>query len=642
MFFSVDILTNKTSGFSTAWLMATLGAKQIGGKINKQTILGTPVPKVCEMIEEPPTGPLALRLSSQLLYGIALIYGQQIKYLLADAAGVKTQIMSFEENERKRQFFSATAAVDLVAVTGKRKRKPEIELQNDPAFSLDFFILPGPSNSVVVRENGNEVRNNRWPLHGRVANTSLQAGVDDITLLNESIEQAAVNPRDFLGSFMYEDERGGDELDSVVLGFNFGADGELIHEEGEENMSPQKQKPGVSTDKNLKSNTDEDGSAGFDFELPETNDDMAIYNGPQLLYEPGTNSMGLDELRAAALNGQLDSEGFPRSVVDNDDANNAAGVETLSKHKSKRRRLCEFDTNIYLSIDLLRDFRDNYCENMLATAARRRQTLMASNMKKRQTLSFSEFARVAVGGPVNSVPALSQLFMSHGYNMENNARGGRHWNRTPPPVELGRAGSQPGSVGGNHSVYSASPSIPLSGSSPLVRGGSSSRLFPALPTSDLGLILEHPQDIGTNVYNELHQNLLLSSPGRHNDYRQPLYAGGADIEPAFDDFFPMENNFVPSNHVDDLGIGTTNYNRNTENEATALFFKQLAPQARTDVKSFARMYPKMTNLEQRQNGARRIAAAAGFSQLLKMISSGRAILVNTEKNDILFKIIATR
>lgn len=83
MFFSPEILTNRSSGLSTIWLMATLGNRPAAAsaKISKADIQSTKIPGVCRMITDP-DGPLALRLSSNLLYGVSLVYQQQIAYLL--------------------------------------------------------------------------------------------------------------------------------------------------------------------------------------------------------------------------------------------------------------------------------------------------------------------------------------------------------------------------------------------------------------------------------------------------------------------------------------------------------------------------------------------------------------------------------
>jgi hypothetical protein len=633
--------------------MATLGTKQMGGKINKQDILGTPVPQVCAMIEEPPAGPLALRLSSQLLYGIALIYGQQIKYLLADVAGVKTQIMSFEEGERKRRFFAATSVVDLVTSTGKRRRGHEIVLQNDPAFNLDFFLLPGPPkleiNLLAVEGEDGETRNYRR-LQCAAADVSLQTAVDDITLLNESIEQIAADQRDFLGSFLYEDERGY-ALDNAVLGFNFGADGELINDKDGENMLLQEREqimPAAGEKPAIKSGHNE-----YDFDLPETNDDMAVYDGAHVLYEPGASSMDLDELRTAALNGQLDNEGFPLPAtnISNASANIDVAAATVAKQGSKRRRVCEFDVDIDLPIDALRDFRDNYRAHMLAAAARRRQAQALAGARRHRTVTFSKFFQLAVGDPVYSTPTLARLFTSHGNLIHYKTKSRRNGENTPPPIEFGRAGSHPesagsSSIGKKHRTESASPSIPLSGSSPSVRGGSSSRMLPALPTSDLDLIPELPQDANADADDELHQNLVFSFPGHahgrgrgRSGHQQPLYTDNADIDPGFDISFSMSPDAELLNHG--LDAATANHKRNTEREATVLFLSQLAPQNRMAIKSFAKMFPPVTSQQlqsQKWPGARRIEAAAGFAQLLKMLSTRRAHLIGTEENDILFTV----
>lgn len=83
MFFSEEILSkSRKNGISTAWLMATIGMKTSSHKFYRKDILAASVPAICESVVEP-IHPLALRLSSNLLFGIALLYQQQINYLLS-------------------------------------------------------------------------------------------------------------------------------------------------------------------------------------------------------------------------------------------------------------------------------------------------------------------------------------------------------------------------------------------------------------------------------------------------------------------------------------------------------------------------------------------------------------------------------
>jgi meiotic recombination protein REC8 len=58
-------------------LAATLGAKSTVRKLSKRDIAACDITKTCDSVKDP-SEPMALRLSSQLLYGVVRIYVQQV------------------------------------------------------------------------------------------------------------------------------------------------------------------------------------------------------------------------------------------------------------------------------------------------------------------------------------------------------------------------------------------------------------------------------------------------------------------------------------------------------------------------------------------------------------------------------------
>lgn len=89
MFFSPDLLERRDSGYGLLWyvhlsllvqnavrcmrlsrLAATLGAKSSFKKLPKRSVLTADISQLCDLIAEPPE-PLALRLSSNLMIGVA-------------------------------------------------------------------------------------------------------------------------------------------------------------------------------------------------------------------------------------------------------------------------------------------------------------------------------------------------------------------------------------------------------------------------------------------------------------------------------------------------------------------------------------------------------------------------------------------
>ncbi|KAI9817479.1 MAG: hypothetical protein M1827_001089 [Pycnora praestabilis] len=124
------VLTSRKYGVATVWLVATLGSKSNLKKVNRKAILDVDVPKACQTILTP-EAPMALRLQSNLLYGVSRVYSQQCGYVLVDAQNAQNNIRALMKVIR-------TAELDLP--TGAA-RPDQLILQDDPAFLPDF-ILP--------------------------------------------------------------------------------------------------------------------------------------------------------------------------------------------------------------------------------------------------------------------------------------------------------------------------------------------------------------------------------------------------------------------------------------------------------------------------------------------------------------------
>ncbi|KAK9460303.1 Rec8 like protein-domain-containing protein [Lipomyces oligophaga] len=132
MFFSSDLLVQKSNGLGTAWLVATLGPKSSFKRIQKKDILKVSIPAACKVIIDPPA-PLALRLSSSLLYGLITIYEQQAGFLFSDISGTHTRL--------RHALINTSTTVD--AGQSMTIEKPwNYMLLDDPTFVIDFGLLP--------------------------------------------------------------------------------------------------------------------------------------------------------------------------------------------------------------------------------------------------------------------------------------------------------------------------------------------------------------------------------------------------------------------------------------------------------------------------------------------------------------------
>ncbi|KZT65163.1 hypothetical protein DAEQUDRAFT_769100 [Daedalea quercina L-15889] len=139
MFFTPELLERRESGFGLLWLAATLGAKSSFKKLPKRSVLTADISQLCGLIAQPPE-PLALRLSSNLMIGVARVYKvkQEIFY---------TDVTSCYNTLKK-------AVTDLYTVSlgpaelqaGQASLRPDIlTLAVDPgaAFAIDFGNIFG-------------------------------------------------------------------------------------------------------------------------------------------------------------------------------------------------------------------------------------------------------------------------------------------------------------------------------------------------------------------------------------------------------------------------------------------------------------------------------------------------------------------
>ncbi|KAI9682535.1 MAG: hypothetical protein M1829_000328 [Trizodia sp. TS-e1964] len=129
MFYSHEVLTSRKYGVATVWLVATLGAKSTLKKVTRRAILDVDVPKACETILTPEV-PMALRLQSNLLFGVTRVYSQQCGYVLADAQSAHNAIKA-----QMRVMRSSELDLD-----GTRVRPEQLMLQDDPAFIPEFAM----------------------------------------------------------------------------------------------------------------------------------------------------------------------------------------------------------------------------------------------------------------------------------------------------------------------------------------------------------------------------------------------------------------------------------------------------------------------------------------------------------------------
>ncbi|KAF2773553.1 hypothetical protein EJ03DRAFT_101404 [Teratosphaeria nubilosa] len=132
MFYSHEVLTSRKYGVATVWLVATLGSKSTLKRVSRKAILDVDVEKACETIMEP-EAPMALRLQSNLLYGIARVYAQQCGYVLNDAEAARHNM---------RAIFKVMRTAALESDEKHKGRADQLVLPDDPNFLPDFDLIP--------------------------------------------------------------------------------------------------------------------------------------------------------------------------------------------------------------------------------------------------------------------------------------------------------------------------------------------------------------------------------------------------------------------------------------------------------------------------------------------------------------------
>ncbi|EST09811.1 Rad21/Rec8-like protein, N-terminal [Kalmanozyma brasiliensis GHG001] len=145
MFYSHDILSRRKTGLGIVWLAATLGDRSVVRRLSRRDILSVNVRKACEYVSHP-TEPLALRLSSQLMYGVVKLYGHQTELLYQDVSNVHSEV---------RRHVLAGGSFDLETKNIDMRRPVRsvdaITLPLDLAFfTLDFDATSGLMYRVSV------------------------------------------------------------------------------------------------------------------------------------------------------------------------------------------------------------------------------------------------------------------------------------------------------------------------------------------------------------------------------------------------------------------------------------------------------------------------------------------------------------
>ncbi|GLB36139.1 putative N terminus of Rad21 / Rec8 like protein [Lyophyllum shimeji] len=137
MFFSAELLASRESGFGLLWLAATLGSKSTFKKLPKKSILTADIAQLCDLIAEP-SEPLSLRLSSNLLVGVARVYKVKQEMFMSDVTSCFASLKKVVQ-----EFQSAATTDERLQMTQASVRPSAVTLVADPrtAIAVDFDAL---------------------------------------------------------------------------------------------------------------------------------------------------------------------------------------------------------------------------------------------------------------------------------------------------------------------------------------------------------------------------------------------------------------------------------------------------------------------------------------------------------------------
>ncbi|ODQ81972.1 hypothetical protein BABINDRAFT_174562 [Babjeviella inositovora NRRL Y-12698] len=340
MFFSQDLLLSEKSGVGTIWILATLGNNSFQSKVVKKDVLSASIPDACEIITNPSYS-MALRLSSNLLYGVTLLYKQKVDYVYLDVSIARLKL-------QRDLFRGAKAQSALPDHKGIRART--LPLDNDPLFNISLDLLPVLNledlfSSYIDMGYEQDDRRTRIKLQDMTQNhndsplvqiSDHSLGVEAAYHIHGEGQISTVPPV----SHSWRDVEFGNPLGEDFLG---NSDFEFDENGGLRNMANVEISRLVGCSPRLKPLSDFDQSIRQDFEM---GCDFDIPEG--------------STLSASDLNGQRND----KTILLRDSSTRAVTLVVPNATKGPRLRKLSIDETTILSNKQLRGFRDQYLEEM--------------------------------------------------------------------------------------------------------------------------------------------------------------------------------------------------------------------------------------------------------------------------------------
>ncbi|GJE86137.1 Rad21/Rec8 family protein [Phanerochaete sordida] len=464
MFFTNELLSRRDSGFGLLWLAATLGAKSSFRKLPRRSVMTADISELCNLIAEP-AEPLALRLSSNLMIGVARVYKVKQEILLTDVTSCFNTL-----KKATHDIYAASSAAAQLQMGQPTVRQALIFrlqvswLMNDSAelvtaiadpvvaFALDFDHLFGgwdePMGTQLNAEDDMEEDEEEYdPKSGRKTKRK-RVKPSSISVAEEARANLHILQEDhsyLLSNSLVEDDQnvggiipsssqfggfqfGDDYLDGVDLGGDIGD--ELAKELGDDWGLSQRDAPLPSQGFQDIEMADVNGDMD-DFQLQQDDQGLQDYDGAAMLNDAPSSTplsakrAGMPAMsddfngNAAAAFAQEGSIILPLSPLGSQaDRDGAAGGDPQQKpRKGKRVRLL-LDARTELTNEELERARANYLEG---------QAVLKREMERRK--AEKESARLIEemiwGAPRGVAAPVLVDFWQENFRVQVEARSGR-------------------------------------------------------------------------------------------------------------------------------------------------------------------------------------------------------------------------
>lgn len=133
-FMTLQLLTSKDDGIAQAWAMATLGSLASRRRAWRKAVVDISIPQTCTVILSSPNNTLPLRVSSNLLYGMSLIYKQKVTYMFNDVVAIYSRLCA--------PLFSNVPTEPALATVAAKTSPSKQYLMDDAKFSIDEDFAP--------------------------------------------------------------------------------------------------------------------------------------------------------------------------------------------------------------------------------------------------------------------------------------------------------------------------------------------------------------------------------------------------------------------------------------------------------------------------------------------------------------------